>query len=426
VTSTPDWSDYNFIILEIGKNDDIPNKKVKTKKKKKSKNKNEPANEKTFNSDWQILGSDKISYEIEKTHALVIFDKKEEELTAWTQNNAWTEQDFRVCTWGDQPTFDWNGRGPECESLFAITNLENQQHSIENNLKSKRIELKERQQKGEQGLWMFLDSGASRSVIREDSPLRPHLYNLKESNGSCSVGNGAALQYLQKGLITNGNEVTVVKDLQYDLYAAVAAAKRGISCILDFNKGGENQSYLLDKKSGTVTPLIERKSGILEIPVHLYIDGNGNDKGLTVTEKDKLSMSTISKFWQGMDKHEFDPTCRANNTDELYLFMFDIIKSLNPKQRDYLIHARLAHLPRKAILQMVKNGATGHPYEGKFKELCRPCLEAKHRAENHGHETSRHPDGKPGEYLHLDLAVVNLPDFSGYKYVNLPGTGILL
>ena len=186
---------------------------------------------------------------------------------------------------------------------------------------------------------------------------------------------------------------------------------------MDFNKDGENQSYLLDKKSGTVTPLIERKSGILEIPVHLYIDKNGVDKGLTVSEDDKLSMSTISKFWQGMDKHEFDPTCRANNTDELSLFMFDIIKSLNPKQRDYLIHARLAHLPRKAILQMIKNGSTGLPYEGKFKELCRPCLEAKHRAENHGHETNRHPDEKPGEYLHSDLAVVNLPDFSGYKYV---------
>jgi transposase InsO family protein len=222
---------------------------------------------------------------------------------------------------------------------------------------------------------------------------------------------------LQKGSITNGNEVTVVRDLQYDLYAAVAAAKRGISCILDFNKDGENQSYLLDKKSGTVTPLIERKSGILEIPVHLYIDKNGNEKGLTVNENDKLSMSTVSKFWHGMDKHEFDPNCRANNTDELSLFMFDIIKSLNPKQRDYLIHARLAHLPRKAILQMIKNGSTGLPYEGKFKELCRPCLEAKHRAENHGHETNRHPEGKPGEYLHSDLAVVNLPDFFGYKYV---------
>jgi hypothetical protein len=124
---------------------------------------------------------------------------------------------------------------------------------------------------------MFLDSGASRSVIRGNSPLKPYLNDLSETNGSCSVGNGASLQYLQKGFITSGNEVTVVKDLQYDLYAAVAAAKRGVSCVLDFNSKGENQSYLLYKNSGTVTPLIERKSGILEIPVHLYINKDGYD-----------------------------------------------------------------------------------------------------------------------------------------------------
>jgi hypothetical protein len=57
------------------------------------------------------------------------------------------------------------------------------------------------------------------------------------------------------------------------------------------------------------------------------------------------------------------------------------------------------------------------PYSGQFKELCRPCLEARHRAENHGKEHVRHPDGKIGEHLHSDLAVVNLPDFSGFKYV---------
>ncbi len=82
---------------------------------------------------------------------------------------------------------------------------------------------------------------------------------------------GATLKYLQKGMITSGNELTVVKDLQYDLYSAVAAAKRGVSCILDYNSKGENQSYLLCKQSGTVTPLIERKKCILEIPLHLYI-----------------------------------------------------------------------------------------------------------------------------------------------------------
>jgi hypothetical protein len=61
---------------------------------------------------------------------------------------------------------------------------------------------------------MYLDSGASRSVIRENSPLKPYLNDLSETTGSCNVGNGASLQYLQKGFITRGNEVTVVKDLQ--------------------------------------------------------------------------------------------------------------------------------------------------------------------------------------------------------------------
>ncbi len=192
------------------------------------------------------------------------------------------------------------------------------------------------------------------------------------------MDNGATLKYLQKGLITNANELTVVKDLQYDLYSAVSAAKRRISCILDYNHKGENKSYLLCKQTGTVTPLIERKKGILEIPLHLYT--GTKDKGLMATEPNALSMSTISKFWYGLDRYQFDPEQRSNNTDELSLFMYDIINSLSEKQRDYLIHARLAHLPRKAILQMVKNGAQGLPYKGKFKELCRPCLEARQRA----------------------------------------------
>jgi hypothetical protein len=96
-------------------------------------------------------------------------------------------------------------------------------------------ELKGRKANGDEGLWMYLDSGASRSVISETSPLKTYLYNLSETSGSCNVGNGATLNYLQKGMITSGNELMVVKDLQYDLYSAVAAAKRGVSCILDYN-----------------------------------------------------------------------------------------------------------------------------------------------------------------------------------------------
>ncbi len=130
---------------------------------------------------------------------------------------------------------------------------------------------------------------------------------------------------------------------------------------MDFNSDGENQSYLVCKTSGTVTPLIERRKGILEVPIHLYIDKK--EKGLIAQdrsfEKDshKLSMSHVAKFWLGMDQGIFDPKIRQNNSDEISLFMFDVINSLSEKQRDFLIHARLAHLPRKAILQLIKNGA---------------------------------------------------------------------
>ena len=75
-------------------------------------------------------------------------------------------------------------------------------------------------------------------------------------------------------MLTTNNEVTVVQSLKYDLYAAVAAAKRGVSCVLDYDTNGTNRSFLIDKKSGIATPLIERKKGILEVPVHLFIDNN--------------------------------------------------------------------------------------------------------------------------------------------------------
>jgi transposase InsO family protein len=415
VNEEPDWQDYNFLSIDRKETGQLKSfcEKIEeiSEKMDALKKKNSP-NGKSSNFDWKIFNSEIIKEEKDFKPAFVLFDQNAEDLTAWTQNNMWTHQDFELCTWGDHLTLTANQGRPECDLLFQTSEI----GSIQNRLQLKLDEIKDRKAKGEKELWMFLDSGASRSVIGEKSPLMPHLYNLRETNGSCNIGNGTKLQYLQKGFITDENELTVVQDLQYDLYSAVSAAKRGISCILDYNDNGENQSYLLCKKTGVVTPLIERKKGILEIPLHLYIDSK--EKGLLASEPaTTLSMSTVSKFWYGLDRYQFDPQKRSNNKDELSLFMFDIINSLTEKQRDYLIHARLAHLPRKAILQMVKNGAKGLPYVGKFKELCRPCLEARQRAENHGKQTNRNPDGKPGEHLHSDLAIVNLPDFSGFKYV---------
>jgi hypothetical protein len=153
------------------------------------------------------------------------------------------------------------------------------------------------------GLWMYLDSGASRSVIQEYSPIGKHLLNVSETMGSCNVGNKANLKYIEKGTITTENEVTVVEDLKYDLYAAVAAAKRGVTCIIDF-KNGKNKSYLYCKYFGSVTPLIENKNIILEVvPVHLYVN-KSNDVGLMAKQvKSKPSMSKISKFWLGWWSH---------------------------------------------------------------------------------------------------------------------------
>ncbi len=148
---------------------------------------------------------------------------------------------------------------------------------------------------------MYLDSGASRSVIQEKSPIRPYLSNVRETDGSCNVGNGANLKYLEKGFVTLSNEVTVFEDLKYDRRAAVAAAKRGVSCVLDFDSNGDNRGYLFCKTSGNITPLIERRKGILEVPVHLYV--NNRKKGVMATEaklsssSSQISMATVSKFW---------------------------------------------------------------------------------------------------------------------------------
>ena len=355
---------------------------------------------------------------------LFVNKEKEDDTTAWTQNNNWTDNnywnqmDFDQRTRGVQPAFSAEKGGPGCDFLFNAWTLKDRPE-IKQQLAKKIHSLNERRANGDTGIWMYLDSGASRSVIQEESPIRALLSNISETQGSCNVGNGANLKYLEKGMLTTNNEVTVVQSLKYDLYAAVAAAKRGVSCVLDYDTNGTNRSFLIDKKSGIATPLIERKKGILEVPVHLFTDNN--DKGLKVTENliptIKLSKASVAKFWFGMDKGEFDPYTRDNNSDEISLFTFDIINSLGQRQKDFLIHARLAHLPRKAILQLIKDGAMGLPYKGKFKELCRPCLESRQRAENHGKQLTRHPNGKFGEHLHSDLAIVNIPDFKGFKYV---------
>ena len=104
---------------------------------------------------------------------------EENDITAWTQTNAWTELDFKFSTWGDQPTFAAAKGGPGCDSLLTVWDQQTRRQQLKNKLK----ELKEREANGDKGLWMYLDSGASRSVIQETSPIRPYLVNVSETDG---------------------------------------------------------------------------------------------------------------------------------------------------------------------------------------------------------------------------------------------------
>jgi hypothetical protein len=78
-----------------------------------------------------------------------------------------TQQDFRVCTWGDQSAFTTTKGAPECDSLLAAkaSTIHRTQYSIQQEMKLKMAEIKERKEKGDEGLWMFLDSGASAQLF---------------------------------------------------------------------------------------------------------------------------------------------------------------------------------------------------------------------------------------------------------------------
>ncbi len=54
-------------------------------------------------------------------------------------------------------------------------------------------------------------------------------------------------------------DITVVRDLKYDLFSSVSAAKQGLTSIIDYDSvTGQNNSYTIDKATGSITPLVER------------------------------------------------------------------------------------------------------------------------------------------------------------------------
>ncbi len=148
----------------------------------------------------------------------------------------------------------------------------------------------------------------------------------------------------------------MVNDLKFDLFSSVNAAKQGLTSIIDYDlKTGQNNSYTIDKITESVTPLIERGKGILELPLDMMLP-TGICLALTPNKplaQPELFPNLISMFWHHYEDKSFDPTTRENNLTEYSLFTFDIIKSLSERERDFLIHARLGHLPRKKILLMI-------------------------------------------------------------------------
>jgi hypothetical protein len=117
---------------------------------------------------------------------------------------------------------------------------------------------------------MFYDSGASRTVIQTESPLRPLLTQVQTTFGAGTVGSGVKLPYVESGILFGHNPVTVVDGLQFDLYSAVASAKKGTSAVIDFDlETGENKSFTFCKHTGEASSLMKRKPGVLEIPMHL-------------------------------------------------------------------------------------------------------------------------------------------------------------
>ncbi len=113
--------------------------------------------------------------------------------------------------------------------------------------------------------------------------MRPHLTQLRPVEGSCSICDGTPLEYIENGLFNNTIDTTVVRNLRYDLFSSVSAAKQGLTSVIDFDlETGDNKSYMIDKQTGNIIPLIERGQGILEVPLQLFTPRGTNDGNIFV------------------------------------------------------------------------------------------------------------------------------------------------
>ena len=277
-----------------------------------------------------------------------------------------SQTDFRNCRRGDQ----------NANALTAMHQHFSTAVPIEEQLRQKRDIL--RKMTDEQATWMFWDSGASRNIIGESSPLTDHLKNIRSADkGHVKIGDGTSLKFMKQGELLDNVTFTTVKDLQYDLCAAFAAAKRGITTVLDFDGNGTNKSYVINKKTGVATPLMDRGNGVPEIPMCFFLRPYHQQGFSAITDTDStFSDSEKRTFWAAWNDPRFHIQNSTEKTDTC-CFAFNVIKKLSREDKDFLTHCRMAHLSRKGILQLIENGSPGLDYSGKVHELCRPCQQAK-------------------------------------------------
>ena len=266
--------------------------------------------------------------------------------------------------------------------------------------------------RGDDRQFVYWDSCASHNITGEDSWLSTIMENVQPSaKDGVTVGNGASLPYVNEGTIGINIPVHTVKGMKFDLMSAFEAARRGVVMVLEFDDHGNNAPYTYDKTSKIVSPLVDRGSGVPELLLDDFLQHGSNALICQANPHEKMN-ELKRAFWSAWIDKDFDMQKKSKNRGIL-LYAFDILKQLSQREQEFLWHCRLAHTSRKAILQLIENGTTGIKFSGAFLELCRPCQQAKQKMNKKGKSKTRHPEGKAGEYLHSDLAIVNHHDIKG-------------
>jgi hypothetical protein len=100
-----------------------------------------------------------------------------------------------------------------------------------------------------------------------------------------------------------------------------------------------------------------------------------------------------------------------------HALVHDVLPSLNSHDADFLLHRRLGHLSVHSLRLLRKMDTLGVPITGPLRTWCHSCHTANHKREPKNNVTSRRPHSLPGQHLHSDLAVVNIPAIGNFKYV---------